>query len=82
MNVESNDAITIATLSNWLKNLSQTFQPMRSKTNSNRTLYAPLFPCFEPVTCNLKEFRLVHRAACCCCGRSNYYFGIGFSKDI
>ena len=40
MTVESNDAIEIATLSNWPKNLAPLFQPVRSKTKTNRTMYA------------------------------------------
>ena len=40
--VESNYAIAIATLSAWL-----VFQPMRSKTKTNRTLYGRFFPRFE-----------------------------------
>ena len=40
MTVESNYAIAIATLSDWLKRLAQVFQPIRSKTKTNRTMYA------------------------------------------
>ena len=42
MTVESNNAIAIAiaTPSDWLKNLAPVFQPTRSNTKSNRTLYA------------------------------------------
>ena len=40
MNVESNYAIAIATLGDWLKRLAPVFQPMRSKTKTNRTMYA------------------------------------------
>ena len=52
MTVESQYAIAIASLSDWLKNLSPFFQPMRSKTKSKRTLYALFFPRFEQVTGN------------------------------
>ena len=38
MNVEGNYVIAIATLSDWLTNLAPVFQPMRSKTKTNRTL--------------------------------------------
>ena len=38
MTVENNYAITIAILADWLKRLVQVFQPMRSKTKTNRTL--------------------------------------------
>ena len=41
MTVESNDEIAIATLSDWLKRLAPVFQPMRSKTKTNRTLIFP-----------------------------------------
>ena len=37
MTVESNHATAIATLSDWLKRLAPVFQPMRSKTKTNRT---------------------------------------------
>ena len=40
MTVESNDVITIATLSDWLKRLVSDFQPMRIKTKINRAMYA------------------------------------------
>ena len=40
MTVESNYVIAIATLSDWLKRLAPVFQPMRSKTKTNRTMYA------------------------------------------
>ena len=40
MTVESNYAIAIATLSDWLRTLALVFQPMRSETKINRTTYA------------------------------------------
>ena len=40
MTVESNYVIAIATLSDWLKRLAPVFQPMRSKTKTNRTMDA------------------------------------------
>ena len=40
MTVESNDVIAIAALSDWLKGLAPVFQPMRSKTKTNRAMYA------------------------------------------
>jgi len=40
MAVESNTAIAIATLSDWLKTLTPHFQAMRAKTQTNRILYA------------------------------------------
>ena len=38
MTVETNYAIAIAALSDWLKSLEPVFQPMRSKTETKRTL--------------------------------------------
>ena len=52
MTVESNYAVAIATLSDWLKRLAPVFQPIRNKTKSSRTLYAIFFPRFEQVTGN------------------------------
>ena len=52
MTVESNYVIAIATLSDWLKRLTPVFQPMRSKTKTNRTMYTSFFPSFERVTGN------------------------------
>ena len=52
MTVESNYVIAIATLSDWLKRVAPVFQPMRSKTKTNRTMYAVFFPRFERVTGN------------------------------
>ena len=40
MTVESNYVIAIAMFSDWLKRLAPVFQPMRSKTKTNRTMYA------------------------------------------
>ena len=40
MTVEGNYVVAIATLSDWLKRLVPVFQPMRSKTKTNPTLYA------------------------------------------
>ena len=50
MTVESNYVIAIATLSDWLKKVAPVFQPMRSKTKTNRAMHACLFPRFERVT--------------------------------
>ena len=52
MIVESNYVIAIAALSDWLKILAPVFQPMRSKTKTNRNMYARFFPRFERVTGN------------------------------
>jgi len=54
MTVGSYYAIAIATLSDWLKNLAPVFQPMRSKTKTNRCLYGRFFPRFEQVSGNGK----------------------------
>ena len=40
MSIESNNVIAIVSLSDWLKNLVSRFQPMRSKSKTNRTLCA------------------------------------------
>ena len=50
LTVESNYVIAIATLSDWVKRLASVFQPMRSKTKTNRTMYAWFFPRYERVT--------------------------------
>ena len=47
MTVESNYVIAIATLSDWLKRVAPVFQPMRSKTKTNRTMYALIFPALR-----------------------------------
>ena len=44
--------LSIARLSDWLKRVASLFQPMRSKTKTNRTMYAWFFPRFERVTGN------------------------------
>ena len=50
MIVESNYVIAIAMFSDWLKRVAPVFPPMRSKTKTNRTMYASFFPRFERVT--------------------------------
>ena len=55
MTVESNYVIAIATLIDWLKRLASVFQTMRSKTKTNRAMYASFFSRFERVTGNCKE---------------------------
>ena len=45
MTLESNYAIAI--VSDWLKNLATVFQPMRTKTKTNHTLYARYLPRFK-----------------------------------
>ena len=52
MTIESNYVIVIATLSDWLKGLAPNFQPIRSKTKTNLTMYKSFFPRFERVTGN------------------------------
>ena len=79
MTVQSEYAIAIATLSDWLKNVVPFFQLMRS----NLTLYARLFPRFEQVTGNSLEFGLVHRPVNVCCDWSEKnIFSAGFSRVI
>ena len=80
MTVESALTIEIATVSDWLKNLTPVFHPMRSKTKTNRTLYARFFPRFEQVTSDSDWF-IVHLLAHVVIGWSNN-FGIGFSTVI
>ena len=48
MTVESDYAIAIATLSDWLKRLVPVFQPVRSTTKTNGATYAWFFPRFFP----------------------------------
>ena len=69
MTVESYYVIAIATLTDWLKILAPVFQPMRikTKTKTNRTTYAWLFPRFERVAGDCYELWLVHRTVCSCC---------------
>ena len=43
MTVESNYVIAIATLGDWLKRVALVFQPMRSKTKTNRNV-SVMFP--------------------------------------
>ena len=40
MSIESNNVIAIASLSDWPKNIAPVFQTMKSKTKTNRTMYA------------------------------------------
>ena len=55
MTVESNYAIAVSSLSDWL-NLASVFQLTRSNTKTDRALYTRFFPRFEQVTGNCKEF--------------------------
>ena len=66
-------AITISTLSDWLKDLSPIFQPKRSKAKTNRTL-CPWFSRYEQLKIKvLKEYWLVHLPFTpVLIGRSNY----------
>ena len=67
MTAENNNAIAIATLSNWLKILRQSFFLTNEKQNQNlshlaraiffyRTLHVRFFPRFEQVPGNSLEF--------------------------
>ena len=83
MTVESNYVIAIATLSYWLKRLAPVFQPMRSKTKTNRTI------CTRDFSPTLSELQVIARncdwfislAAPVVIGRGNC-FGFGFSTVI
>ena len=81
MTVESNYVISIATLSDWLKRLVPVFQSMRSKTKTNRAMYALFFPRFKRVIIarNCEWFNTL--SAPVVIGRSNC-FGFGFSTVI
>ena len=74
MNVESNHVIAIAMLGDWLKNFAPVFQPMRSKTKTNRALSK-----LQVISRNSDW--LIALFAPVVIGRS-YYFGIGFSTVI
>ena len=49
---ESSYPVTIATLSDWLKNLAPIFQPMESKTKSKGTLYVRFFRALRKLQVN------------------------------
>ena len=80
MTVESNYAITIATFSDWFKNLVPVYQPMKRKrkTKTNRDLHVRFFPRFEQMEfpTNLDWFIVLFAPAVV--GRSNN-FGICFT---
>ena len=84
MSVESNFPIALvlhcfaATLCDWLKNLAQLYQPIRSKTKTNRDVLVRVFPRLAPATCICFEFRL---SASVMIGHSEYFdFGFGFTS--
>ena len=63
--------IAIAASSEWLKNPTPVFQPMRG--NTNLTLYIQFFPCFEQVTGNCWDFDwFIALFAHVVTGQSNY----------
>ena len=82
MNVESNYAIAIATLGDWLKRLAPVFQPMRSKTK-------PIAPCTRDISRASGALQVIARNCDwfmelfvpVVIGRSNS-FGFGFSTVI
>ena len=79
MTVESNYAIAIATLSDWFKNLAPVYQPMKSKTKTNRNSHARFSRALSKlhgITTNLDWFIALFALAVI--GRSNY-FGICFT---
>ena len=83
MTVESNYVIAIATLSDWLKRVAPVFQPMRSKTKTNRTMYTRDFSRasneLQVIARNCDWF--IALPAPVVIGRSNC-FGFGFSTVI
>ena len=80
MTVESNYAIAIATLSDWLKRLAPVFQPMKSKTKTSRTTYARFFPSeLQIIARNCGWFIVLFVPVVI--GRNNC-FGFGFSTVI
>ena len=82
MTVESNYVIAIAMLSDWLKRLAPVFQPIRSKTKTNRTMYAWFFPHLSELHVIARNFDwFIALSAPVVIGRSNY-FGFGFSTVI
>ena len=82
MTVESNYAIAIGTLSDWLKRLAPVFQPMRSTTKTNP-------PRTRDFSRDLSELQIIARNCDwfivlfvpVVIGRSNC-FGFGFSTVI
>ena len=50
----------ITSLNDWFKVLAPLFQPIRSKTKTNRGLRVHIFPRFVSGTCNYFEFWLVY----------------------
>ena len=84
MTVESNYAIAIATLSDWLKNIAPIFQSMRSKTKIkiNRSLEARLSRASSKLQVIVRNSDwFIALFAPVVIGWSDYY-GIGFSTVI
>ena len=80
MTVKSNYVISIATLSGWLKRLAPNFQPMRSKTKTNRTRhFSRALSKLQVIARNSDWFIALFAPAVI--GRSNS-FGFGFSTVI
>ena len=79
MTVESNYAIRIASLSDWLKNLALLFQPTRSKTKTNPTLCARFFAALSKLQFSVDWFNALFVPVVI--GRSNH-FGIGYLTVI
>ena len=77
MTVESNYAITISAITDYLKNLAPIFQPMTNKTKSNSTFYAQLVPPLNKVSRN-SDWLIALFAPGLMIGWS-YYFGTGLS---
>ena len=82
MTVESNYVIAIATLSDWLKRVAPVFQPMRSKTKTNRTTYARFSRASRELQVIARNFDwFIALFVPVVIGRSNC-FSLGFSTVI
>ena len=78
MTVKSNNALAIAAVSDWIKNLAPVFQPMRSETN--RTTYALFSRALNKIqVIGRNSDWFIARFAPVVISRRNY-FGIGFPK--
>ena len=82
MTFESNGAIAIATLIDWLKNFPPVSQPIRSKIKTNRTLHARFSRALSKLQVIARNSHwFIALFAAVVIGGSNY-FGIGFSTVI
>ena len=81
MTAKSNNVIVIASLGDWQKNVAPVFQPMRSKTKTNCTMYmfSNTLSMLQVFTRNSDWF--IVRFAPVVFGGSNC-FGLSFSTAI